>query len=133
MTDNKWLGWDDLTTEARDTYEQRWIEYFMNETEISRSNLEPLFESQLDLHFWKEEDNAEIIFKPSMFASTGLCAIVKELMQNIFAQGSLISRVATHLKKENYKVFNFFEKYFKTPYLVPANIFSQNFGRDIPS
>ena len=75
------------------------LQYFMNETEISRSNLEPLFEAQLELHFWKEEENAEIIFKPSMFANTGLCAIVNELMQNIFAQGSLISRVATHLKK----------------------------------
>jgi len=32
MTDSKWLGWDDLTTEARDTYEERWIESYMLET-----------------------------------------------------------------------------------------------------
>ena len=37
MTDSKWLGWDDLTTEARGTYEQRWIEDFMNE--ITRGSL----------------------------------------------------------------------------------------------
>jgi hypothetical protein len=79
----------------------------MNETDMSRANLEPLFEAQLELHVWKEEENAEIIFKPSMFANSGLCAIVNELMQHIFSQGALISRVATHLKKENYQVFNF--------------------------
>ena len=72
------------------------LKYLMNETDMSRPNLEPLFEAQLELHVWNEEENAEIIFKPSMFANTGLCAIVNELMQHIFAQGELISRVATH-------------------------------------
>lgn len=32
MTDNKWLGWDDLSDEARDLYEQRWIKSYMLET-----------------------------------------------------------------------------------------------------
>ena len=48
MTDNKWLGWDDLTTEARDTYEQRWIEYFMNETECDIFTAELQFEQWLN-------------------------------------------------------------------------------------
>ena len=48
MTDDKWLGWDDLTTEACDTYEQRWIEYFMNETECDRFTAELQFEQWLN-------------------------------------------------------------------------------------
>lgn len=48
MTDNTWLGWDDLGDEAQDLYEKRWIEDFMNEMGCDKFTAELQFEHWLN-------------------------------------------------------------------------------------
>jgi dynein heavy chain len=79
------------------------LTYLLNETDTKRPHLESLFEVQLELDDL-DEFNCEIVFRPSLHHGEGLLTLVSELIQNIFAQGSLIPRVAAHLKKENYQV-----------------------------
>ena len=79
------------------------LTYFLNETDTNKPHLESLFEVQLELDYL-DELNCEIIFRPSLHHGEGLFTLVSELIRNIFAQGSLIPRVAAHLKKDNYQV-----------------------------
>ena len=79
------------------------LTYFLNETDTNRPHLESLFEVQLELDDL-DELNCEIMFRPSLHHGEGLFTLVSELIRNVFAQGSLIPRVATHLKKDNYQV-----------------------------
>jgi len=77
--------------------------YFLNETDPGQSNQSSLFEVKLELDV-SDELNSEIIFQPSMFPGEGFLKLINELMRNVFDQGSLIPRVAAHLKKDNYHV-----------------------------
>lgn len=78
------------------------LKYFLNETEFTKGNPDPLFEAQLQL----DEDESEIYFVPSMVFGNpdGFFEIVNGLVKNVYMQGSLVNRVAPHLNKENYKV-----------------------------
>ena len=83
------------------------LKYFLNETDFTKNNLEPLFEAQLHL----DESESEIYFLPPMIVTTsslgspvGFLEIINGLLKSVYNQGSLIQRVAIHLNKENYKV-----------------------------
>jgi dynein heavy chain len=75
------------------------IQYFLKETDYVKSSPDPLFEAQLQL-------KAEMIFIPSMNYgdSDGFYELIEGLLNNIYKQGSLVTRVAKHLESENYQV-----------------------------
>lgn len=76
------------------------LNYFLNETDFVKSNPDPLFEAQLQLK------TNEMAFVPSMnFGSAdGFYELLESLVNNVYTQGSLIPRVAAHLKEQNYQV-----------------------------
>ena len=75
------------------------IAYFLRETDFAKTNPDPLFEAQLQL-------KNEMVFVPSMNYgdSDGFYEVIDELVNNIYKQGSLVSRIANHLEQENYQV-----------------------------
>ena len=85
------------------------LRYFLNETEYTKGNPEPLFEAQLQL----DESESEIYFLPSMATGTSesFYELVNGLVKSVYMQGSLISRVASHLNKDNYKVIFIDQKF----------------------
>ena len=81
------------------------LKYLLDETESTSTNkLQPLFEVQLKLNEF--QSNYDLFFDPSMnlISPKGFFQIINELISNIYVQGSLIKRVASHLNRENYQV-----------------------------
>ena len=76
------------------------LQFFLTETDNIKSNPDPLFEAQLQLKA------TEVLYVPSMNAgvSDGFYGLFDSLVNNIYTQGSLIPRIAAHLKQENYMV-----------------------------
>ena len=76
------------------------LQYFLAETDFIKSNPDPLFEAQLQLK------TNEMAFVPSMNYGTpdGFYELLEGLVNNVYHQGSLIPRVAAHLKQDNYMV-----------------------------
>ena len=76
------------------------LQYFLAETDFVKTNPDPLFEAQLQLK------NTEMVFAPSMNYGTldGFYELLEGLVNNVYNQGSLIPRVAVHLKQDNYQV-----------------------------
>ena len=75
------------------------LKYFLHETEFVKGNPEPFYESELQLV------DGELVFEPSMVIGTpyGFNELIEGLIKNVYTQGSLITRIAPHLKQENYK------------------------------
>lgn len=71
------------------------FQYWLTETDHNKSNIDPLFETQLHL---KETD---VFFLPSM---NGVYDLIEEMISSVFTQGSLIPRVASHFIEQNYQV-----------------------------
>ena len=76
------------------------LQYFLAETDYIKTNPDPLFEAQLQLK------TNEMLFVPSMnYGNTdGFYELLEGLVNNVYTQGSLIPRVAAHLKQDNYQV-----------------------------
>ena len=76
------------------------LHYLLAETDFVKSNLDPLFEAQLQLK------GNEMAFVPSMNYGTtdGFYELLEGLVNNVYTQGSLIPRVAANLKEHNYQV-----------------------------
>jgi len=91
--------------------------YWLAETDHVKSNPDPLLEAQLQLK------GTDILFVPSMTPGhmEGFYGFVEELIGSVFIQGSLIPRVASHLKELNYQVYLiiiFFPCIFMYDYLI---------------
>ncbi len=76
------------------------LQYWLTETDNVKSNPDPLFEAQLQLKA------TDILFAPSMNPGNmeGFYGLIEGLIGSVFIQGSLIPRVASHLKEQNYQV-----------------------------
>ena len=74
--------------------------YFLKETDYMKGNPDPLFEAQLQLK------PPEILFAPSLNygEADGFNDQIEGLINFVYKQGSLVSRVAVHLGQENYQV-----------------------------
>jgi dynein heavy chain len=75
------------------------LNYFLRETDNIKSNPDPLFEAQLQLK------PTEIVFAPSMNYGDhdGFYELIEGLVGNIYKQGSLIPRIASHIGQEHYQ------------------------------
>ena len=71
------------------------LQYWLTETDHYKSNIDPLFETQLHLN------ETDVFFLPSM---NGVYDLVEEMVSSVFIQGSLIPRVASHFVEQNYQV-----------------------------
>jgi len=74
--------------------------YFLKETDYIRSNPDPLFEAQFQLK------PPEMRFNPSLNynESDGFYEQIEGLIDNIYKQASLMTRVAQHKSQTDYKV-----------------------------
>ncbi|CAF0714705.1 unnamed protein product [Brachionus calyciflorus] len=72
--------------------------YFLKETDYVKTSPDPLFEAQLKL-------TNEMVFIPSMnYSDTdGFYELIEGLIGNIYKQGSLVPRIATHLEQDHYQ------------------------------
>ncbi len=75
------------------------LSFFLRETDFVRSDPDPLFEAQLQLK------PPELVFSPSLNygESNGFFEQVDVNVGHVYAQGSLIPRVASHLEHKDYQ------------------------------
>ena len=75
------------------------LNFFLRETDFVRSDPDPLFEAQLQLK------PPELVFSPSLNYGepNGFFEQVEVNVGHVYAQGSLIPRVASHLEQKDYK------------------------------
>jgi len=75
------------------------LSFFLRETDFDRSDLDPLFEAQLQLK------PPELVFSPSLNYGepNGFFEQVEINVGHVYAQGSLIPRVAGHLEQKDYQ------------------------------
>ena len=71
------------------------LKYYLAETDYLKSNPDPLFEAQLQLKA------TDVLFVPSMNPGNmeGFYGLLEGLISNVYTQGSLIPRVASHLNQ----------------------------------
>jgi dynein heavy chain len=94
---------DKLVVEGYHRLLQTSLNYFLKETDFIKNNPDPLFEIQLRL------DPPEILFAPSLEPDVDDCFLnqIKQLVESVYKQTTLIKRIASHLNKENYEVNKF--------------------------
>ena len=76
------------------------LNYFLKETDFIKFDVDPIFEAQLQLA------PPELVFAPSLNYGdpAGFYEMVENNINQVYKQGSLIPRVASHLEQKDYQV-----------------------------